>query len=53
MVDVRKYAVDSCRDPTFWFTILSEGRIYDRNTHDFSIKVEDKYPGALDLFPSN
>ena len=49
---MRKSAVESCRDPTFWHTILSEGRIYDREKHDFSIKVEDKYAGAVDLFPS-
>ena len=48
---LREGAIASCRDPTFWYTILSEGRIYDREKHDFSIKVEDNYPGALSLFP--
>jgi len=49
---MRNSAVESCRDPTFWHTILSEGRIYDREKHDFSLRVEDKYAGAVDLFPS-
>lgn len=49
---IRKSAVESCRDPTFWHTIFSEGRIYDRKKHDFSISVEDKYSGAKDLFPA-
>lgn len=46
----RDEAIHSCRDPTFWHRVLSEGRLYDRTTHDFSLGIEDKYPGALKLF---
>ncbi len=49
---MRKKAIKSCRDSTFWHTILSEGRLYDRAKYDFVIRVNDKYPGATDLFPS-
>ena len=48
----RQGVIDSCGDLTYWYTVLSEGRLYDKRTHDFSILVEDKYPGALELFPS-
>ena len=50
--NARERAIESCRDPTFWHTILSGGRIYDMDKQDFTIGVEEKYPGALDLFPS-
>jgi hypothetical protein len=49
---MREEAIKSCRDQTFWHTILTEGRLYDRAKHDFTIRVNDKYPGATDLFPS-
>lgn len=49
---LKKEAIKRCRDPTFWYTILSEGRIYDLDKNDFSLKVEDKYPEALSFFPS-
>lgn len=49
---MRKGAIESCRDPTFWYTILSEGKLYDRTKHDFTLSVNDKYPGAVELFPS-
>ncbi len=50
--EIRKEAIESCKDKKFWHTILSEGRIYDKSTHDFSQTVEEKYPRALSLFPS-
>lgn len=46
----RAEALNSCRDPTFWHTVLSEGRLYDMDKHDFTIKVDDKYAGATALF---
>lgn len=48
----REEAVKSCRDPTFWHTVLSAGKLYDSDKHDFTMSVNDKYPGAVDLFPS-
>ncbi len=48
--ETRCYAVMQCTDPTFWASILEEGRLYDRETGDFSIPLEEKYPGAVDLF---
>lgn len=47
---LRAAAVCSCRDPTFWHTVFTEGRLYDRSTHDFSLSVEMKYPGVPELF---
>ena len=42
--------IDNCRDPTFWHTVLSEGKMYDPGRHDFTLTVEDKFPGAAKLF---
>ena len=39
----------NCRDPTFWHTALSTGRLFDGER--FTIPIEDKYPGCLALFP--
>lgn len=50
--EVREGALGSCKDPTFWHTILSEGRLYDIDKHDFTISVEEKYPGSLARFPA-
>jgi hypothetical protein len=47
---IRQEAIKNCRDPTFWHNVLNEGKIYDISRHDFSIGVEDKYPGAIALF---
>jgi len=38
-----------CQDPTFWNTVLSTGRLFDGER--FTIPVEDRYPGCLELFP--
>ena len=46
----REEAIKSCRDPTFWHTILSAGKLYDFDKHDFTMSVNDKYPGAAELF---
>lgn len=46
----RTKAIKSCRDPTFWHTVLSEGKIYDLDKHDFITKVDEKYSSATDLF---
>jgi hypothetical protein len=43
-------AIASCRDPTFWHTVLTTGRLYDRVTHDFTQPVSEKYPGTIGLF---
>ncbi len=49
-VKYREEAIESCRDPTFWYTVLSAGKLYDPKKHDFTGKVEDKYPGVIELF---
>ena len=46
----RDQAMSCCRDRSFWHTVLTEGRIFDLKKHDFLIRVNDKYPGATDLF---
>lgn len=46
----RREAMRSCRDPTFWYTVLTEGRLYDSSTKDFTLEVDEKYPGATELF---
>lgn len=47
---LRNTAIQSCRDPTFWHSVFSEGKLYDKRAHDFSLGIEEKYPGALKLF---
>ena len=46
----RRNAIRQCRDPTFWQSILQEGRLYNAKEDNFSIPVTDKYPNALQLF---
>mgnify|MGYP004001083087 FL=1 len=46
----RTLAIKQCRDPTFWHSILSEGRLYNLDSGKFEVPVGDKYPQALDLF---
>ncbi|OGI63676.1 hypothetical protein A2642_05175 [Candidatus Nomurabacteria bacterium RIFCSPHIGHO2_01_FULL_39_10] len=46
----RGVMTDLCRDPTFWYTVLSEGRLYNLATEKFDLEVEQKYPGAVELF---
>lgn len=46
----RELAIQQSKDPTFWYTIFSEGKLYDHVTETFSVSVEDKYPGTLELF---
>ncbi len=38
-----------CTDPTFWHSVLSTGRLFDGE--HFTIPVEEKYKGCLELFP--
>ncbi|MBT4539565.1 hypothetical protein HOI26_05190 [Candidatus Woesearchaeota archaeon] len=45
----RKLAVEQCRDPTFWQTILREGRVYDRTSQDPSIPAHLKHPNSFNL----
>lgn len=46
----RMEAIKSCRDPTFWYTVLGECKIYDLSAHEFDIPFQQKYLGALELF---
>ncbi|MBI4439605.1 hypothetical protein HY638_01380 [Candidatus Woesearchaeota archaeon] len=50
----REIAIKQCRDPLFWHTVLTTGRLYDRHAGEFSpkftIPVEAKYPHAAELF---
>ncbi len=46
----RAIAIQQCRDPSFWHTVLEAGRLYDRKSKEFSIPVSVKYPDALGLF---
>ena len=46
----RRYAISHCNDPTFWSSILENGRLYDPESGRFSRRVNDKYPGAVELF---
>ncbi len=49
--DVRRnILIEICRDPTFWQTVLSEGRLYNFGTGKFDVAVGEKYPEALELF---
>ena len=49
---MRDAALKDARDPTFYHTMLSQGRLYDLRTHDFTMPVEEKYPGCIALFPA-
>lgn len=46
----RQEAIQSCRDPTFWHRVLSTGKLYNSEEHDFTLSIEQKYPDALKLF---
>lgn len=48
--DRRAEAMRCCRDPTFWHTVLTEGRLYATSKRDFTIPVDQKYRGATALF---
>ncbi len=48
----RARTIASCEDPMYWHTILSTGKLFDVKTGDFTVGIEDKYPGVLELFPS-
>lgn len=49
---LRGGAIQSCKETNFWHTILSEGKVYDTKSGDFSIGVNDLYPDVLRFFPS-
>jgi len=46
----RREAIASCRDSTFWHTVLTTGRLYDTKTRDFTLPVSTRYQGAIELF---
>ena len=51
MKDERKIVVAQCVDPKFWNTVLTTGRLYNRDSGKFEIPVDQKYEGASQLFP--
>ena len=46
----RQLAIDQSRDPKFWHDVLTEGRLYNPETGQFDTTVDEKYPGATELF---
>lgn len=46
----RCLAIASCKDLSFWNTILKECKLYNPETKDFSIPLETKYPGTVEAF---
>lgn len=40
----------SGKDPNFFHRVLSEGRLYNQQTGDFTVSFEEIYPGKLELF---
>lgn len=46
----RATAIHQSKDPRFWPDILSAGRLYNPETKEFNIPLEQKYPGAVQLF---
>ncbi len=46
----RNMMIKLCRDPTFWYTVFSEGRLFNVDTGLFDTRVEQKYPRALEGF---
>lgn len=48
--DDRAMVIRQCRDPTFWYSVLTSGRLYNKETGKFDQTVEQKYPGAYRFF---
>ncbi len=46
----RNDKIRRCTDRTFWPSILESGRIYNKETRHFDMRINDKYPGAVELF---
>jgi DNA-binding transcriptional ArsR family regulator len=46
----RKKLIEGCNDRAYWHSVLSKGKVYDPRQHDFTLTIEDKFPGALELF---
>jgi predicted nucleotidyltransferase len=47
----RDEAITQSDDPGYLHRVLSTGKLFDRKTDDFTLTIEDRYPGALELFP--
>ncbi len=46
----RAMVIKQCRDPTFWYTVLTSGRLYNKDTGKFDQTIDQKYPDACKLF---
>ncbi|HLC65125.1 MAG TPA: hypothetical protein VJI46_03320 [Candidatus Nanoarchaeia archaeon] len=46
----RKAAISQSSDPTFWYDVLSAGKLFDKKAGRFSIPLGEIYPHAVELF---
>lgn len=43
----REILLRQCRDPTFWYTVFTSGKLYDQSSGTFSISFQEKYDPEL------
>ncbi len=48
----RDIIIAQCKDPTYWNTVLTTGRLYNKNSWKFEIPVDRKYKDINGLFPN-
>lgn len=46
----RGLVIRQCRDPTFWYSVLTSGVLYNTATGKFDTSVNQRYPHAYHLF---
>ncbi len=46
----REIAIKQCADPTFWHTLLTTGKLYNKEIGKFTDPIQEKYPMAVELF---
>ena len=47
---LRNLVIKQSRDPTFWHSVLTSGRLYNAETGKFDTAFEEKYHGKSELF---
>ena len=52
MQNEREIVIAQCKNPTFWNTILTTGRLYNLDSGKFEIPLYQKYKGGSQLFPN-
>ena len=50
--NMRQEAIDVCRETSFWYTAISECRLFDPDSGKFDTHLTDLYPDATKFYPS-